>query len=273
MARTIAAIQASIITAKAADPTLSGLTSTSNSAIWLLWTWVVATCQWTLETLFDAHVAEVNTIIAAQKPHTLQWYAGMAKNFQYGDSLVADADYYNPVVPAHQLVAYAACIEQLNYLQIKVAKLSSGTLAALASAELTAFTAYMHQVKDAGVRLVITSGAAEVLVTTINIFYDATIMKSDGTLLSTGAAPIPVAIASYLNSIPFNGVFTYNNLVATLQAVPGVVIADVALCQSSAVAGSGPYFDCSIQRIALNGYFVFDTINSVFTYTAQSPII
>src|SRR6185437_7509442 len=115
MARTISQIQQSIIDAKNADPVLSLLlTSTSNVAIWTLWTYIVAVCQWTSENLFDQHVAEVNNIIATMKPHTLQWYVTMAKAFQFGYSLPADNDTYDntgidpSVITASQVVNYAA---------------------------------------------------------------------------------------------------------------------------------------------------------------------
>ena len=47
MARSIAQIQAAIVAAKNADPVLGPtLTSGSAVAIWLLWTYIVAACQW-----------------------------------------------------------------------------------------------------------------------------------------------------------------------------------------------------------------------------------
>ncbi len=121
MARTIAQIQASIIAAKTADATLSGLTSTSQSAIWLLWTWVVATTQWTLENLFDAHKNEVASIIGTQKPHTLQWYVAMAKAFQKGVLLQPDTDVYEIVPPPDPdvlIIAYAAAVELTGMVRI-----------------------------------------------------------------------------------------------------------------------------------------------------------
>jgi hypothetical protein len=148
MARTIVQIQQEIKAAKVADSTLSGLTSTSITAMWLLWTYVVATCQWTLENLFDAHKDEVSGIIANQKPHTLQWYVMMAKLFQYGVILPADSDVY-PTPTSDPLVAivkYAAAVELSGLVRIKAAKASSGILTQLTPTELTAFSAYMNRI-------------------------------------------------------------------------------------------------------------------------------
>ena len=97
MARTIAQIQQSIIDSKNADATLSALSSSSNVAIWKLWSYIVAVCQWVLENLFDLHKSEVTAIIAAQKPHTLQWYVTKAKAFQYGIILPPDTDVHEAI--------------------------------------------------------------------------------------------------------------------------------------------------------------------------------
>src|SRR5665213_1101358 len=45
--------------------------------------------------LQDIFKVDIDNTIAAMKPHSLQWYAGMAKNFQYGDNLVDETDYYD----------------------------------------------------------------------------------------------------------------------------------------------------------------------------------
>ncbi|MEG2792053.1 MAG: hypothetical protein RSA98_10785, partial [Odoribacter sp.] len=37
--------------------------------------YVVATCIWTLEKLFDRHRQEVTELINELKPHSLRWYA------------------------------------------------------------------------------------------------------------------------------------------------------------------------------------------------------
>jgi hypothetical protein len=261
MARTIAQIQQSIIDAKNADATLSGLSSTSSVAIWLLWTWVVATVQYILEVNFDNHKAEVQSIIGSQKPHTLQWYATMALAYQYGVALPADTDVYAVVPPADTtvlVVSYAAVVEYGNYLRIKVARLLGGVLAPLTGGELAGLTAYLHQIKDAGVRLQVTSTTADVFQPVVTVYYDPLILNGDGSRID-GTAPTPVkdAIHAFLNSLPFNGLFVYNSFVAALQGVEGVVIASV----SAAVAyftGPPPFEDCMVQYQPDSGYMVLD---------------
>ncbi len=235
MARTISDIQNSIKTAVAADGTLGPLlTSTSNVAIWNLWTYIVAFCQWTLEKLFDLHVDEVNNIIATQKPHTLQWYVSIAKQFQYGDSLVPDTDYYDPINELNKIVSYAAATEVNNELRIKVARTVSSELTALTSTQLTAFKAYMNLVKDAGVRLSITSGEADSLLLDLTIYYNALILDNTGARLDgTNNRPIQDAINNYLKNLPFNGLYTNIGLMNAVGAVEGVVIPDLNSAQAN----------------------------------------
>ncbi len=261
MARSIAQIQAAIVLQVQSDPTLGPtLTSTSVVAIWKLWTYVVAVCQWTLENLFDAHRDEVAGIIATQKPHSLQWYVTMARAFQYGVALPADSDVYAVVPPADPtvlIVSNAAAVELTNLVRIKAAKILSGTLGALSSGELAAFTAYMAQVKDAGVRLQCTSSAADTFQPTMVIYYDPLVLKNDGGRIDgTAATPVKDAVNVFLDSLPFNGVFILNNFIAAMQAVPGVVIADVQNVQ--AFYGSVPPVTISVQYTPDAGYMALD---------------
>jgi len=275
MARTIAEIQSSIIAAKNADATLSGLTSTSQTAIWLLWTWVVATSQWVLEQLFDAHKVEVSGLIAQQKPHTLQWYVTVAKAYQKGITLPPDTDTY-PVVPPSDpsvlIVAYAAAVELTGLVRIKAAKIHSGSLAKL-GADLPAFQAYMGRIKDAGVRLQITSDDPDTLQLALNIYYDPLILDSSGARLDgISATPIKDAVKYFLENLPFNGLFVLNYFIAALQSVEGVRIGEVVSAQAQ--YGLLPYTGIPVEYLPDAGYMVLDEtfFDANITYTAHGPI-
>lgn len=275
MARTIAEIQSSIIAAKTADVTLSGLTSTSQTAIWLLWTWVVATTQWTLEQLFDAHKNEVNGVISLQKPHTLQWYVTKAKEFQKGFTLPADTDVYEivpPIDPAVLIVAYAAAVELTGLVRIKAAKADSGSLAKL-GADLSAFEAYMSRIKDAGVRLQITSDDPDTLQLALNIYYDPLILDNTGARLDgTSATPVKDAVKYFLENLPFNGLFVLNYLISALQSVEGVRIGSIVSAQAQ--YGLLPYTSIPVEYVPDAGYMVLDEtfFDANITYTAHRPI-
>lgn len=260
MARTISQIQAALIAAKNADSTLSGLSSTSLTAVWLLWTYVVAICQWTLENLFDTHKSEVLNILATQTPHTLQWYVTMAKAFQYGVALPADSDVYALVPPASPsvlIVQYAAAVELTNLVRIKVAQLSGSALAPLSSTQLTAFTSYMGRIKDAGVRIQCTSGAPDTFQPTMVIYYDPLVLDGTGARLDgTSPAPVMDAVNTFLDNLPFNGLFTLNSFIAAMQSVPGVIIADEVSVQ--AYYGSVTPVVISSQYLPDAGYMTLD---------------
>jgi hypothetical protein len=267
MARTIAEIQNEIIAAKEADPTLGpALTSTSRVAIWLLWTYVVAVCQWTLESLYDAHKAEVAAIIATQKPHSAQWYAEMAKKFQLGDTLPADSDVYNPVSTDEDVlvVKHAATVENTNWLRIKVANEVGGVLVPLDAdalpgdeVELPALRAYMQRVKDAGVRLVITSAVGDDLRLELEIHYDPLVLNAMGERIDgTAATPVKDAVNRYLRNLSFNGEFIVNRLIDEMELTEGVRIATVV--SASANYAAVPYIPIPVKYVADAGYLVLD---------------
>ena len=276
MARTITQIQQSIIDAKNADVALGGLTSTSNVAIWLLWSYIVAVCQWALENLFDQHKSEVAGIIATQKPHSLQWYITMAKAFQYGVTLPPDTDVYSVVPPASSsvlIIANAAAVELTNLVRIKVAKLSGGILAALNTSELIAFTAYMQRIKDAGVRLQCTSGTPDNLQIQLAVFYDPLVLDNTGARLDGNAStPVIDAINAFLDDLPFNGLFVLNSFTSAVQAVEGVRIADVINAQAN--YGVTPYVTIGYEYTPDAGYMILDDtyFNAHVAYAAHGPM-
>ncbi len=271
MARTIAAIQAQIIATKDSDPTLSAYTwSTSKTAIWRLWTYVVAVCIWTLEQLYDQHRIEVATLLASQKPHTLQWYVAMARRYQHGVLLPAGSDRYltETTDPATAIVQYAAATELTNMVRIKVAKQGADILEKLTTAELDAFAGYMNRVKDAGIRLQITSGDPDNMRMVLSVYYDPLVLSSSGARLDgTDSNPVLRAVNAYLAALPFDGVFVNNHLIATLQQVQGVKIAHVASVEANYAAT--PYVPVTVRYTPDAGYMTLDEayFNAHITYT------
>ncbi len=275
MARTIAQIQQSIITAKQTDPVLSGLTSTSNTAVWLLWTYIVAVCQWVVENYYDAHKAEVDQIIATQRAHTLQWYVTRAKQFQYGVALPAESDTYSlpSTDPAVAIISYAAAVEMPGMVRLKVATQSGGALAPLTTTQLTAFIAYIQQIKDAGVRMQITSPAPDVLRLKLKIYYDPLVIDATGARIDGSSAyPVKDAVNAFLKNLPFNGLFVINNLIAALQAIEGVVIGVVD--SADATYAALPFSPVTVEYAPDAGYMITDEayLLSNVIYLSHSPI-
>ncbi|NOS94529.1 MAG: nucleotidyltransferase [Cyclobacteriaceae bacterium] len=278
MARTIDEIQQSIITEVQADTTLAPVaTSTSKTALWRLWTRVVAIAAWTVEVLFDTLKAEVNELLAVLKPHTLKWYATKAKAFQYGYSLPDDTDLYDNTgltetqISDSQIVKYVAVVEQTKNLRLKVAKLATD-LAPLSAPELTAFREYMARVKDAGVKLIIDSNVADKLKLNIEIYYDPLILNDAGQRIDgSDLQPVQNAINKYLQNLPFNGVFVLAYLVDELQKVDGVVIPNITQALSS--YGLFSFTSINVKYQPDSGYLRFENpTDLVITWIAQSPL-
>lgn len=263
MARTITEIQNALIAQVQTDATLSGLlTSTSRVAIWRVWCYIVAVCQWTIENLHDIFKVDVNTTIATLKPHTAKWYATKALAFQFGYDLPADSDVYDntgiddATIAASKIISYVAVVEQDKFLRIKVARTVGNDLTALTNTQLTAFKAYMSLIKDAGVKLSITTGTADGLKLSADIYYDALVFNIDGNRLDgTNATPVQDAIKNYLKNLPFNGVFALQNLEDQLQLVDGVKL--IHFTNASAQYGMLAYTNFAVYYIPDSGYLRF----------------
>lgn len=274
MARTINQIQQQIIDVKQTDPTLSAYTwSDSKVAVWRLWTYVVSVCIWTLENLYDYHKTEVEQIIATQKPHSLQWYVYKAKLFQLGETLPDDSDTYTDtsVDPMVMIIKHAAAVELSNLVRIKVAKDNAGTLEALTTGELAAFSGYMNRIKDAGVRVQLTSSNPDILQLVLSVYYDPLVLTSTGARIDgTSSTPVLDAVNEFLANLPFNGVFVLNNLIGALQAIDGVEIGSVLSAQANYAAT--PFVPITVRYTPDAGYMALDEayFNANIVYTAYS---
>jgi hypothetical protein len=205
--------------------------NTSKVAIWKLLFFAIAFGIWTLEKIYDLFRLETDDRIGLLKPHSARWYAQKAKDFQYGYDLVVEADYYaNTALTEQQIddskiIKHSAVVEQIRGIRIKVAKEVNGELAPLTNDELEAFTAYMEQIKDAGIKLLITTAVADDLKAKLRVYYNAQILDGTGARRDgESATPVQDAFNTYLKNLPFNGLFVPQLMIDHLQAVAGVVI-------------------------------------------------
>lgn len=263
MARTINEIFADKMGRVAADATLGPLlTSTSKTAIYRLLLYISAVTDWTLENLHDLFRKEVDDTIAKMKPHSLQWYAERAVVFQYGFDLAGETDGYDNTgiadsdVEASKVVDYAAVIEQQSAnirLRIKVATDNGSDLEPLTTPQLTAFTTYMRRIKDAGVKLSITSTTADLLKLALRIKYNALVLDSNGARIDgVTQTPVQDAIHRFLKNLPFNGVFSVAKLEDAIQAVEGVSDVKIDIVQTK--YGLLPFTSVDIDYTPDAGY-------------------
>jgi hypothetical protein len=170
-------------------------------------------------------------------------------------------------------VAYAAVVEAERGLRIKVAKDNGTDLERLhPTEEMPAFTAYMNRVKDAGVKLLITSTAADELKLSLEVYYDPLILDSTGSRLDgSDNKPVQKAVRNYLRNLPFNGIFVLAYLVDVLQQVPGVVVPHVLA--ANARFASLPFTSFGVQYQPDSGYLrLINEGDLTITWIAKEPI-
>ena len=279
MARTIQEIQTLILQAKAQEPALNELNSTSKVAIWRLWVYIIAVAIWSLEKLFDQHRADIDKRLAELKPHTARWYRSKALAFQYGFDLLPDSDKFNnqghteEAIEASKIVKYSAVIESKNEgrLIVKIAGEQGDTLQPITDAQKQAFESYLQEIKDAGVRLSVVNYQPDVLHLQMKIVYDPLVLDGNGQSIIHATKPVETAIKDYLKRLPFNGELVLAHLIDALQQAEGVKIPHLVLAQSKNITSGGGYgaFETiEISKIPTAGYFTIDNFNDI-TYASN----
>lgn len=263
MARTISEIQTEIITQKNLHTELSLLNSTSATAIWRLWTYIVAVVIWSHEQLWELFKVEIQEIAAREEIGTKRWYQGTALAYQHGDALVYDASAYRygyaSVDTSLQVVKHCAIRESGGIVQVKVAGEASGVLTPLSAPEEAGLLSYLDKLKMAGTFLSIINQNPDDIKLTLTVYVDPIVIDY--------VNPVESAINSYLEGLPFDSIMRLSALVDAIQAVRGVV--DVAINSAEAKHGALPYTPISTSYIAQAGYMRIDSafpLNTSITY-------
>lgn len=197
--------------------------------------YVFAVAVWALEKLFDLHRADVEARIEQLEPHTLRWYVSKAKAYMQGHKLVTDCDYYDTEgmteqdIAAAKVVKYAVATESNTVVYIKVAREVDGNPAALTAGQLEGLTSYMNEIKDAGVSVQLRNEPADQMRISLLIYYDPTllIIDANGNGSQNGKDPVRETTKQVIENLPFNGMFRKSDLMAALQALPCVEVADI----------------------------------------------
>lgn len=198
--------------------------------------YVIAVCANFGESLFDSHKTEVQTIISEQKPHLKNWYKNKALAYMNGYELPEDSDLFDTTgltdaqIATAKVVQYAAVVEKANVVYIKVA--ATG-LVKLSDDEEAGLSAYMKEVKDAGVKLEIINRDADHFKASLVIYYDPMVLNSAGINATTGSESVRDAVVAFIGSLPFNGEYRNNALIDALQVLDGVVMAELTSAQTS----------------------------------------
>jgi len=241
MARSIQTIQNQILAAIAADPNLSALNSTSQTAIYNLWTYIIATSMATEEGLNDAFVSQVQSIANVLPPATSQWIQAKAFAFQYSSTNPQVIQFntttlvpgYATVNTTYQIITNCSINQvSMGNIVIKVAKGSATTPVQLATGELQAFQYYMNQIKPCGIIYNCVSLPSDKLFSQFTITYYAAYS-------ATIQASLLSAYTSYLQGIDFGGMIKLVDITLALRNVTGVI--DVVCNNMQARADSVPF--------------------------------
>lgn len=262
MARSVATIKAEILAEKNNQSELSSLNSTSVTAIYNLWAYVIAVIINLLEQTWDLFRAEIDLYIANNIPGTVPWYHEQALAFQYGDQLlyINRKFQYAAIDQDKKIVKRVAVKEIYGQVRIKVSTISGGVPCALTAAQEAAFTTYMNRIKFAGTNIAIINYDADLLQIELTVKYDPLVLDSSGTLISDGSTkPVEDAVNEYLEAIVYGGVFNKTHLIDAVQIALGVVdpICDSALGKAN---GAGSYSAITHEYEAVAGYMVIDTL-------------
>ena len=245
--------------------------------------YVVASCIWLLEKLFDRHREEVDARIEAQRPHTLRWYATKAKEYMCGKELIMQdgvvvADRYDTAgmtaedIEKARVVKYAVATEDNTQVFIKVAaRGNNGQPKQLEAEDLNGLKSYISQIKDAGVAVKILNEPADNMRVELVVLYDPAILTAqlrgaadkDGysvvSLLRNGSDVINEAVSRVISELPFNGEYRNSDLMAAIQSIEGVKVADIIRVEAAA-GGSDAYSQVVGYRRPYSGYYALQKL-------------
>ncbi len=288
MARQIKVIYDALIAEKINQPTLttlqpaiddqqtllSDLATPSKVAVWRLWMWLVATAIFTHETLWDLFKAEVEEIAANAIPGTVRWYQDQALKYQHGDPLlyIDNKFQYAVIDPSKQIIKRAAVVELGSQVRIKVAKLNGFTITPLSTPELSAFDAYINQIKFAGTNTATLSRLPDLLKVAYKVYYDPLLLTATGELISNpGKFPVEEAITGHIANLPFNGNLVLTQLTDAIQKAVGVV--NPILQSAEATYGAVPYAPIVETYNPDAGHMIVDPLNPLSGSITYIPYV
>lgn len=247
--------------------------------------YVVASCIWLLEKLFDRHREEVDARIESLRPHTLRWYATKAKEYMRGKELIMEdgvvvADHYDTdgmtdeEIEKARVVKYAVATEDNTQVFIKVAaRGNNGQPEPLGDEDLSGLKCYLSQIKDAGVAIKVLNEHADNMRVELVVLYDPAILTAQPTdsgkpdadgytairLLYNGKDVITEAVSRVISELPFNGEYRNSDLMAAVQSIEGVKVADIVKVEAAA-GGSEAYSQVVGYRRPYSGYYALKNL-------------
>ena len=224
MSRTVQQIKQQMLDAKNADPTLSALTSTSQTAKWNLYYFIVASCIAIFEQLQDLFKTELEAIASTAAPSTPQWTRNKVLKYQKGDVAELNTTTFTIEYPtintANQILTRCAVITAPNRtVLIKVAK--SDPPVPVSVGELAELQSYIETFNPAGIAFTLINENSDKMEVAATIYYNG----QYSAVISTN---VVAALNNYMATLPFNGVISTQAVVDAIQAVEGVISVSLA---------------------------------------------
>ncbi len=203
-----------------------------------------------LEKIVGDSITKLEEHFNRLRPHTLSWYAGKIKAFQMGDTLPTDTDVYPNINKEKQVVKYCSLMERNGVLSAKIAgQDKDGKPTRLSDDDVKKVSAYVSKIKDAGVRVLLSSGDADKFNVSLLIHYDP--------LKRLEAKDIKKVVSEYLESMPFDGIYSNMALIDAIQKVDGVRVAEVLT--SEAKYGGNITKSIDSVYVPTSGYMQIET--------------
>jgi hypothetical protein len=263
---TIEQIKNQILTEKANQESLAGITSTSKVGIFNIWAYVIAFCTWSVYKAWDIFKVEMDDKIRNQKLYSLLWFRNSALEYRHGHPLndvtgeYLGEGYTDQEIEDAMIVSRAAVIEiEINnrkHLFIKMAKEEAGTLVKLSDAEQDGVRNYFSRIKPGGTKIITFSDDPDEFKLDITFFYDPLIFDENGVRIDgKDNTSVQKAISDYLANLKFNGEFILAELVDILQGIEGCADREVYINYASAnYLDPATYQPIESSYIANSGY-------------------
>ena len=231
MARTVAQILAAMDREQAAQTNLSGLNSTSQTAIYTLWKYIVAVSHYLLESLIDQKKTEIENVLKSGYFGTALWIRQKAFEFQYDATVPQVIEIINgvptyPTIDTDKQIITRCSVKSTGYSAVNIKVAKSEPPAVLTAPELTAFSAYYNAGGNAsggeqgigavGINYNCLSYQPDRLYIEAEIFYN-------GIYAGVIEDTIIQALETFMANMPFDGDLKVVDVIDALQSVPGFV--------------------------------------------------
>ncbi len=273
--RTTQEIYNSLIQIKNADSNLNDLNSTSATALWSLYLFIVAAGISFFEQVLALFVADLEYQKDTTPIYTAQWWRDRMINFyqfsatdpNIGQVKVNDnfEIFYETEDEAARIIEYCAVTQenQSRQVTIKVAKDNgSGQPEVLSIDEQASATSFVGSVQGAGLLISTVSFPGDKLFVDIDIYYDGQFAET------TTRDNVNNAIIDYLNNIEFDGGVRELNLIDSIQNVPGVSDIVINRLQAQADGDISPS-DWTRLYFTKAGYMNYNPLDSVINMIVE----